>query len=373
MIVKLGVERDRMKRADCHGQPRLCVFASALWQRALNRLPYRLHPQRSITSGFTAAEMLVTTAIAAVVLGAAALAFSTVARGQRQFTQTATVRLPSGVLTNFYGGSGTTTAAYIAPNFGSVARAESLREIFLADCSQSVAVYCLSRAGGTWNTYRPTSIPAPDNGVVLDTPEAFRSWLATAVVSTASLYRSYRNVEAQPTSLSTTPGFTIFILGYSANATTIPVLAVYDLDLVQATDVNSTGTVIGTYAAVRRYVSGTLTAYYDVVYPTATVVAGQAESWTPSIVAFERRSRLAVAEGATTHDRFKVAAEQPFYFIFWPDPARDSLAVPINAYTLNGGAYVLNFDYTTADPRRTYNHMAGRTSFMFTIPMFPSS
>jgi hypothetical protein len=315
---------------------------------------------RKFTSGFTAAEMLVTTAIAAVVIGAASLAFSTVTRGQRQFTQTATVRLPNGALNNFYGIPGTNTSTYIAPNFGSVAYAESMREKFIADTAQAIAVFCLYRAPNTWNTVRPATIPAPAYGVTLDTPEAFRAWLATAVPASSSVFTSYRNT-------GTSPNISIFVLGYSQNATTIPVLAVYDMDFVQATNPNGTGAVIGTYACVRRYVSGSLTAYYDVVYPTAP--AGQTESWAPPVVAFERRSRLAVTEGATTIDRFKIAAEQPFYFIFWPDPARDSLALPLNA----APGSTLNGSYATNDPRRAYNHMAGRTSFMFTVPMFPSS
>jgi hypothetical protein len=263
-------------------------------------------------------------------------------------------------LSNFFGGSGTNTATYIAPNFGCVARAESLREKFLADTAQAVAVYCLYRSNNVWNTIRPATIPAPAYGVVLDTPDAFRTWLATQVPASTSVFTGYRN-------FGTTPNISIFILGYSATATTIPVLAVYDMDLVQATNPNGTGAVIGTHASVRRYVSGALTAYYDVVYPVAP--AGRTESWTPPVVNFERRSRLAVAEGANTIDRFKIAAERPFYFIFWPDPAEDSLAIPLNAMATG----TLNGSYAASDPRRAYNHMAGRTSFMFTIPMFPSS
>ncbi len=309
-------------------------------------------------AGFTAAEMLVATMIAAVLIGAASMAYSTVARGQRQFTSTATVRLPSGAQNNFYAVNSSNITSFIAPNFGSVARAESMREKFMADTAQAVAVYCLYRGTNVFNTVRPATIDSPPFGTVLDTPEAFRTYLATEIPATASIYTSYRNT-------GNSPNVTIYILGYSANSTTMPVLAVYDMDFVQATDPNATSTVVGTYAAVRRYVSGALTAYYDVIYRSS----GQTESFTPPVVAFERRSRLAVVEGATTIDRFKVAAEKPFYFIFWPDPAEDSLALPLNA----SPSGTLNGSYATTDPRRAYNHMAGRTSFMFTVPMFPSS
>lgn len=333
-------------------------------------------------AGFSAAEMLVATTLGAIVIGAAALAYSTLMSGQRQYTQVSTVRLPSGALTNFYSLSGTNVSTYMAPNFGSVARAESLREKFIADVEQSIAVYCLYRGTNVFNTTRPATIPSPPYGTVLDTPEAFRAYLATAVPTSATTFASYRCIPLQPSITSATPSFTIFMLGYSANATTIPVLAVYDVDFVQATNPNGTGTVIGTYASVRRYVSGALSAYYDIIYPTAvqktlTGTTTLTEGWNPPVVAFERRSRLAVTETATPgiFDRFKVAAEQPFYFIFWPDPAEDNLALPLNSspYVTASAANVLNGSYLATDPRRAYNHMAGRTSFMFTVPMFPSS
>lgn len=336
--------------------------------------------RRGLNAGFTAAEMLVATAIGAMIIGAATLAYATLMGGQRQFTQVSTVRLPTGALTNFYSISGTNVSTYMAPNFGSVARAESLREKFIADVEQSIAVYCLYRATNVFNTTRPSTIPSPPYGTVLDTPEAFRAYLATAVPTSAATFAAYRNIPTAPNITSATPSFSVFILGYSANATTIPVLAVYDIDFVQATNPNGTGTVIGTYASVRRYVSGALSAYYDVVYPAAvqktmTGTTALTEGWNPPVVSFERRSRLALVEGSTTIDRFKVAAEQPFYFIFWPDPAEDNLALPLNSspYVTASSTYILNGSYLATDPRRAYNHMAGRTSFMFTVPMFPSS
>lgn len=331
-------------------------------------LPSTKRPQR-LRAGFTAAEMVVATAIVAVVIGSAALAYGTLTRNQRQFTSVTTIRLPSSSMrSNFYPGqsSSTSVTTFVAPNFGSLARAEIMREKFMADVTQSIAVFCLYRNNNVLNTIRPLTIPAPTDGVTLDTPEAFRQFLISKVSGASGVFtQSYRN-------FGTTANFSIFILGYSANASTIPVLAIYDLDMVQATDPNAPSTVIGTYAALRRYVGSSLTAYYDVFYRkpvTEGPFTAMEESFVPPVVAFERRSRLAVSEGSTTIDRFKKAAEQPFYFIFWPDPTQDSLALPLNAKpsgTLNG-------TYSSTDPRRAYNHMGGRTSFMFTVPMFPSS
>ncbi|HSJ04652.1 MAG: type II secretion system protein J [Verrucomicrobium sp.] len=313
---------------------------------------------RNLNCGFTAAEMLVATMVGAVVIGAAALAYATFVNAQQRFSDVATVRLTSTAKSNFYGISGSDITTYVAPNYGSLARAEALRERFITDTTQSVAVYCLYRANAVYNTIRPASIASPPAGTRMDTPELFRTYLSTAVTASATVFTSYRNV-------GTTPNYTVFILGFSQNATTIPVIAVYDVDFVEAKNPSATSVILGTYASVRRYVSGTLTGYYDVIYRAS----GQTESFVPPVVAFERRSLKALVEGNTTIDRFKVAAEQPFYFIFWPDPAVDSLALPSNASTSG----TLNGSYGTTDVRRAYNHMAGRTSFMFTLPMFPST
>jgi hypothetical protein len=310
--------------------------------------------RRPFRAGFTSAEIMVALMLSAVVIGAAAMAFATIGRGQRQYTATATVNLPSGAQNNFYSVDSNTITTYVAPNMGSVSRAEALRERFFTDTAQSIGVYCLYRANNTWNTIRPATIAAPPFGTAMDTPEAFRTYLASAIPASSGVFTSYRVY-------GSTSNISIFILGYSTDGTTIPVI-VYDLDMVLATDPNATSVVVGTYASVRRYASGGLTSYYDVLYPPS----GQTESWSPPAVAFERASRKVVTEAAV--DPFKVAAEAPFYFIFWPDPAEDSLAVPLDAQPSG----VLNGGFATTDPRRVYNHMAGRTSYMFTVPMFPS-
>jgi hypothetical protein len=87
------------------------------------------------------------------------------------------------------------------------------------------------------------------------------------------------------------------------------------------------------------------------------------DGFTPLWVSFERLARKDLSPPETTDiERFKVAREKPFYFIWWPDPAAKSL----------GQYRASNTAYTPTDPRRTYNHMAARTSFMFTVPVFPA-
>ncbi len=315
----------------------------------------------SHNAGFTSAEMLVATALAGIVIGAAALAYHTLLIGQRSFTETVQVTIPAAAQNNFYGVNSANITSYVAPNFGCVARAEAMRAKFTADTLQAVGVYCLYRNTGVYNTVRPTTIPTPAVGTKLDTVEAFRTYLNTAISGASSIfsvnYRSYYD----------SPNYSIFILGYSGDITNIPVIAVYDVGIVTASDSAGT-TAMGQYASVRRYVAGTLTAYYDVVY----LKANSTDQFSPPVVCFERAARKAVTEAAV--DPFKKAGAQPFYFVWWPDPARDSLKVPYpnTSATFSTTSSTLNPTFSSTDPRKIYNHMGGRTSYMFTVPMFPS-
>lgn len=311
-------------------------------------------------AGFTAAEMLMASALAAVVAGVAALTCYAISAAPRQYAQVVAVTLPNGALANFYPGqTGTSIGTVVMPNFDAIARAEAMRERFNTDIAQAVAVYCLARNTGNYNTIRPGSIASPPSGTVLDTPDAFRTYLGTLYTAASSTFVSFRNYP------SSAPCFSIFMLGYSNNWSAMPLVALYDFDIVTAKDPNNSLNVLGNYVCVRRYVNGALTAYYDGVFRLS---GDGTDSWFPAIVSFERQNRKAVVEGATSIDRFKVAQEKPFYLVFWPDPARDSLRLPTGSSTSS-----LNPSISTSDPRKAYNHMAGRTSFMFAVPMFPST
>jgi hypothetical protein len=92
--------------------------------------------------------------------------------------------------------------------------------------------------------------------------------------------------------------------------------------------------------------------------PTSTTQwAG--DGFTPLFITFERTARLALRETPATIERFKRASERPFYFVWWPDPTARHLGPVPNTFA-------------TSDPRQAYNQMAGRTAFMFTVPMFPA-
>jgi hypothetical protein len=131
---------------------------------------------------------------------------------------------------------------------------------------------------------------------------------------------------------------------------TLSVLAVYDIDLTPTTSP------AGTYVSVKRYQSNAEpTHYYDVFYAASSGTV----PFKPLVVCFERSVRRALVEGNSI-DRLKQAAERPFYFIWWPDPA----APELEAYA--------EPEYSDNDPRASYAAMGGRTAFFFAVPMFPS-
>lgn len=303
-------------------------------------------------SGFTAAELLVALAIGAVIIGAAAVAYGTIARSQPRVGSSVNVTLDSARLNNYYNLNQATLQATVAPNYGSLARAEDMRERFLNDCLSATAVFPLARTG--INAYRPAQItfnPATDT--FPDNPQSFRELLVSKSLVAASVFLSKRNYDATASNAS------IFVLGYSSNAGQIQVKAVYEID------VSKTTSPAGYYASVRRHVNAgsgsSLTAYYDIFYPPSTTAA--TDGFAPLWVSFERMARrdLSPTESADI-EHFKLAREKPFYLIWWPDPAARSL----------GQYRASNTTFAPNDARKAYNHMAARTSFMFTIPVFPA-
>ncbi|MDB6072817.1 MAG: hypothetical protein JWO89_457 [Verrucomicrobiaceae bacterium] len=309
-------------------------------------------------SGFSSVELLLALAIGAALIGAAAIAYGSIARSQPRVGSSVIVGLDSNKVGNFYNLGQSTVQASVAPSYGALAQAEDMRERFLADTLSATAVYCLSRTD--INSYRPYSIiynPATD--LVLDTNVNFRQHLINKGLTSSGAFTNKRNYDATSTNA------TIFVLGYSSISTALTVSAIYEIDILRATSPAT-----GYYASVRRYVatatsSAALTQYYDVYYPPPPTPPGSlkadTENFAPIWVSFERLNRKDKPETVDI-DRFKAAREKPFYFIWWPDPSARTL----------GMQFASNNAYAPTDPRKVYNHMCGRTSFMFTVPMFPS-
>lgn len=318
--------------------------------------------RRSLKRGFTSAELLLVLALGALVIGGAVVSFGTLVRNQPRLSSVVEVDLGARMSAWFGAGIGTTKLnVNTAPNFGAVAMAERLRDQFNYDVVGATTVFCLSRDSAQPNTFHPTTItynPATD--AILDTSQAFRSHLLAKGLIASSLFGTDRNYSASK------PNASIFILGYSKTSGQLSVIAVYDIDVLKSVNPN------GFYAAVRRYVGPPVVGVnepmgYEVFFQPYTELYnsstwpnanGTTDGFTPLFVSFERSARAALTEG-TSIDRFKKAAERPFHLIWWPDPGASDLRRQPNSMP-------------TTDPRAAYNQQGGRTSFMFTVPIFPS-
>lgn len=327
--------------------------------------------RRSLPHGFSSIELLLVISLSAIILGSLAVAYGTLVRSRPNVASIVTVPLSTTRMVNFYGqAKDDYKNTLTAPSYGTLAVAEEMREQFYHDVLSATAVFCLPRNGD--NTWKPSYIAYnPETDDELDTPQKFRKHIVRLGLVPESLYVDFRNPGTSSAALPTNAS--IFILGYSAKALYLRVQAIYDIDVVRF---SATGEPLGFHASVKRFTdpppaqlpnnstySLVFSAAYSVFYPPADFLAKAAadfskDGFTPLFVTFERYSRLAQKE-STAIDRFKLAAERPFYFIWWPDPAARHLGAQANTAS-------------PTTPQQAYNHMAGRTSFMFTVPMFPA-
>ncbi len=240
---------------------------------------------------------------------------------------------------NFYGSTNTRIAVSEAPSFSAASMAESMRERLIRDVASASAVCCLARNSPNISGLRQTNIAFPTNfnARTVVTPENFRTNL---IDRTQEVYVSYSGA-------TTSTNMSIYILGYSGQSTNVIVKAIYETDLVTLTNSNP-----GVYATVRRYVGTTMTDYYHVFYP------GQTNSFSPQAVFFENDALG--ASGTNSVDRYRKASDRPFYFVWWPDPAKQNLASSYPPESL-----------TSSNSRFVYSGMGGATSFFFVIPAFP--
>jgi hypothetical protein len=334
--------------------------------------------------------MLVALLISAVAIGAAAMAYGTIAKVAPRSSTLSEVTLSSAVGNAMYGDGILTRRIPTAPSYGTMPTAEALRERFLADTLGAPAVYVLGRTGLAAVPFRPALIAynpagtAAADKIQLDTSQAFRQYLVSKNLVSAADFVTARNYFPSTLTTSLTQptwlGCSIFVTQYSPYANQIAVGAIYEVDVIQQTNPN------GFYASVRRYSSSILTTSetptfthtfqtqltnsYEVFYPAYNGSGddGGARSWptttdnfAPLWVAFERSNRQDKLESADI-ERFKLAREKPFTLIWWPDPCARNLG-------LHG---VTNNAIPATDARRVYNHQAGRTAYMFTVPLFPA-
>lgn len=294
--------------------------------------------------------MLVAISLSAIFLGAATLVLSSINANSKRLVRVIDANIGNSANVNFYGMNTGNVRVHAAPNYGKAATAQLFRDRILDDVEISSAVFCLPRV--LRNTvrpeflrYEPGEVGSTSRKVRLDTPEAFRQFLATIDPISAGIHdTAIRNVPP-----ANRPNTTIYLLGPETDPGFIRVNAVYEIDLVPVTNVP------GTYVSVRRYKNGTLTHYYDVFYDS-----GGGDPFYPVFVSFEREARRAVVEG-TAIDRFKIAKGSPFSLVWLPDPAVNPYQLP--AFTVTDPA---------TSPRHAYQKMTGKTSFMVALPMFPN-
>jgi hypothetical protein len=264
--------------------------------------------------------------------------------------------------------------SYTSPNFGRCAQADVMRTLFLEEVEKSVAVFVLPRSSN-FNFIRSRILnlhgKLPQS---LDTPEAFLAYLLANpdTASAAQVFANYRGAPpatATSTVISTATGSpvvtttsgpvtnaSIFLLQASGSNTELWIRAVYEIDYVGLPvnpDSPAAPDVPCVFATVRRYVDNTLTHYYDVVFREAAT----ADVGVPC-VHFERTARAVYVEPSV--DRFKKAANQPFYLVWWPDPA---------VQRLQGTAAT---SYPTDSPQSAYASHEGQSSYLFVVPQFPA-
>lgn len=306
-------------------------------------------PERKTTDGFTLVELLVAAAIGAALIAAAVIGFGVIS-GLSIRQGTVNVSLPSGVIQNFYGTNLPSLTLGPNPNYFQAAQARRMKDRLMSDVAAASAVFCLGRNVSGSPSLRPNEIGVPDGTDFRSrsTPSTFRNFLAAADGSMASAFPAQ-----QDGALIGMTNASIYVVGTLASVSDdtnrLAILATYEMDFVPS--VEPAG---GTVASVRRY-SGTNnsvpTDYYHAYYPGA---ANGADGFRP-LAAFFGRS----AADEDDNDPFAVAVNQPFTFVWWPDP----LVSTLGAGAVPGAA---------TNARAHYTNMAGRTAFFFVLPAFPS-
>lgn len=320
--------------------------------------------------GFSLAELLVVVALGAVVMGGLMVTFGTITSNRVSVSETVDIQLRPDVAANFFSaGSGTRTVS-VAPHYGVLAQAEQLREQFHTDLIGAGGVYCLYRRSAVMtNNLRFTWFPfvAGTDGP-LESPTDFYRFLVKTNPAAATMFELPANPGVTNTFFA--PHVSIYITNFSNDGSRLAVSAIYEIDVIPFVAAKPWGF----YSSVRRYthsaanpndVNCELSGGYEIFFPPSVVDAPSptvfnTDGFSPVFVTFERKVRRSLVEdNVNGRDRFKAAAERPFYFVWWPDPTVRNLATE----NLSGAAGLA---------RRAYNHMGGRTAYMFTVPMFPS-
>jgi len=275
-------------------------------------------------AGFTYVELVVALSIAAIVLTAAVMAYGTISGTRVVSIRSEVIRLASSTATNLYVSTNRLISVPVAPNYGSLLQAETMRERLYQDISTATANFLLGRDG--LNTYRveQLGIDFTNDGRRMLTPMAFRQVLPNA-----------NDYSATATNALQTVNSTLYVLNASTTNGFLVVRSTYETDFILMTEEPQ-----GVYATVRRYEGFELTDYYHVFYPQTNTNL----SFRPLGYVFNR---------GTVND---VSVDKPFYLMWWPDPSSPRLPDSSGS----------------GQDRAGYTNMANQTPFFFVIPAFPA-
>ena len=319
--------------------------------------------------GFSLLELLIVASLCAVVFTSGALAYRAISQNQRRNSTFQEVALSASVAANFFPGTTATTIdTYTAPNYGRAVLAGQMRNLFHEDVESGSAVFCLPRTGNINNIRERVITIGSLLPAAYDTPEKFLQLLTSLSTTSTrtSVFRTYRGAPADNVTAGSVTSFvtngTVFILQPSGSTTEIWMRAVYEIDYVGYLDGAVKNATYPTgepcvHASVRRYVDGVLTNFYDVVFRESAL----ADVGIP-FVHCERAVRTNVVESAVT--KWKAAANQPFYQIWWPDPGVPRLK---STAVLTGATPT----YAAGTMRADYAKHEGQTSLSFIVPQFP--
>lgn len=291
--------------------------------------------------------MLVAAAIGAALIAAAVIGFGVIS-GLSLRQGTVNLTLPGSTIQDFYGTNSSFITLGPNPNYFQAAQARRMKDRLMEDVGAASAVFCLGRNVSGSPAIRPDQLAVPVGTDFRDhaTPSAFRNFLTNTDTGFASVFPGQ-----QSGALLTMTNASVYLVGTLATvlnySNSLTILATYEIDFVPTVDPAG-----GVLASVRRY-SGTNhsvpTDYYHAYYPDES---NSANGFRPLAAFFGRR--------AAGSDAFSVAVNQPFTFLWWPDPM---------VSLLRGGAVPAASDDSA---RLNYTNMAGRTSFFFVLPAFPS-
>jgi hypothetical protein len=283
---------------------------------------------------------LVAAVIGAALITAAVLGFGIIGNLTAE-SGSVNVRLPGSAISDLYGAGSSFITVGANPNYFQGIQARLVKDRLVKDAAAGTAVFCLGRDFRGSPAIRPSSLPVTQgmDFRTIDSPDAFRDAFEDQLGSFPS---------GQEGALGWAQNASIFILGTLDNvlqtSNNLGVLAVYEIDFVPTAEPSG-----GTFASVRRF-SGTNssvpTDYYHAFYPDEE---NGANGFRPLAAFFPRAS----AGGGA----FGVATNQPFTFVWWPDP----LVSKLEAGAVPSGSGVPS----------SYANMANRTGLFFVLPAFP--